>query len=90
MIEQLRAIVGERYALKTGLILLSGVFALAIVSLALGLQHRRRQLVELKVDFVATVSHELRTPLASVRLLAETLERQPESILKGKSVFGGD
>jgi two-component system, OmpR family, sensor histidine kinase SenX3 len=39
-------------------------------------QHGRYRYVELKSDFVATVSHELRTPLASIRLLAETLERK--------------
>ncbi len=75
---------GDRYLLKTGLILLSGIFALMIVSLAVGLQHRRRQLVELKADFVATVSHELRTPLASVRLLAETLERRLDGDAKAR------
>ncbi len=66
----------ERYRLKTGLVALSALFALAIVTLALVLQHRRHQLLELKADFVATVSHELRTPLASVRLMSETLERR--------------
>ncbi len=65
-----------RYRLKTGLVVLTAVLALGIVTLALVLQHRRHQLVQLKADFVATVSHELRTPLASVRLLAETLERR--------------
>src|SRR5207245_1147593 len=37
--------------------------------------HRQRQLSEMKSNFVSSVSHELRAPIASVRLLAESLER---------------
>ncbi len=74
--EQALGDVEARYSLKTGLIALSAIFALAVVTLATVLQHRRHRLLELKADFVATVSHELRTPLASVRLLGETLERR--------------
>jgi signal transduction histidine kinase len=36
---------------------------------------REHQLSELKTNFVSSVSHELRAPIASVRLLAESLER---------------
>ncbi len=36
---------------------------------------RQQQLSELKSNFVSSVSHELRAPIASVRLLAESLER---------------
>lgn len=36
---------------------------------------RQRHLAELKTDFVSSVSHELRAPIASVRLMAESLER---------------
>jgi signal transduction histidine kinase len=36
---------------------------------------RQVQLNEMKSDFVSSVSHELRTPIASVRLMAESLER---------------
>jgi signal transduction histidine kinase len=36
---------------------------------------RQQQLSELKSDFVSSVSHELRAPIASVRLMAEGLER---------------
>ncbi len=74
--DQALGAIGARHALKTGLVAVSALFALAIVSLALVLQHRRHQLLELKADFVAAVSHELRTPLASMRLLGETLERR--------------
>jgi len=37
--------------------------------------HRQLRLNELKSDFVSSVSHELRAPIASVRLMAEGLER---------------
>lgn len=66
----------ERFWLKTGFVGGSAALALAIVVLALLLQRRRHRFVELKSDFVATVSHELRTPLASIRLMAETLQRR--------------
>jgi signal transduction histidine kinase len=56
------------------------VLAAAITALVgLGSAHRafRRQLrlSEMKSNFVSSVSHELRAPIASVRLLAESLER---------------
>ncbi len=37
--------------------------------------HRQQELAALKSNFVSSVSHELRAPLASVRLMAESLER---------------
>ena len=37
--------------------------------------HRQQRLAVLKSDFVSSVSHELRAPIASVRLMAEGLER---------------
>jgi len=36
---------------------------------------RQQQVAEMKTNFVSSVSHELRAPIASVRLLAESLER---------------
>ncbi|MEJ0090276.1 MAG: histidine kinase dimerization/phospho-acceptor domain-containing protein [Limisphaerales bacterium] len=36
---------------------------------------REQQLSEMKSNFVSSVSHELRAPIASVRLMAENLER---------------
>ena len=36
---------------------------------------RQQQLSEMKSNFVSSVSHELRAPIASVRLMAESLER---------------
>ncbi|AKJ04846.1 phospho-acceptor domain-containing protein [Archangium gephyra] len=66
----------QRYGLKTLLVATCGALAVAIVVMAVVAQHGRYRYVELKSDFVATVSHELRTPLASIRLLAETMERK--------------
>ena len=37
--------------------------------------HREQRLSEMKTNFVSSVSHELRAPIASVRLMAESLER---------------
>lgn len=37
--------------------------------------HRQLRLNEMKSNFVSSVSHELRAPIASVRLLAESLDR---------------
>lgn len=66
----------RRLATKTALVAGTGLLAMAVFGLGLAWQRRERALVELKHDFVSAVSHELRTPLASVRLLAETLERR--------------
>ena len=48
--------------------------ALALLSLWRNF-HRQLRLAELKDNFVSSVSHELRAPIASVRLMAEGLER---------------
>jgi signal transduction histidine kinase len=37
--------------------------------------YRQQRLAEMKSNFVSSVSHELRAPIASVRLMAESLER---------------
>lgn len=57
--------------------LILGAAAVAIVGFALTRRAYLRQvrLNEAKSNFVASVSHELRAPIASVRLLAEGLER---------------
>jgi signal transduction histidine kinase len=74
--------ISRRYRLKTLLTVASGMLALVIVILAVVFQHRRHRYLQLKSDFVASVSHELRTPLASIRLLAETLERRTAGLEK--------
>ena len=66
----------KRYGLKSLLVAICGALAVAIVVLAGVAQHRKFRFVELKSDFVATISHELRTPVATIRVLAETLERR--------------
>ncbi len=66
----------ENYRVKSLSLVGSIGLALVIVVLAVVLASRKQRFVELKNDFVATVSHELRTPLASLRLMAETVERR--------------
>lgn len=68
----------ERFVVKSVLLGISAALTLAIAALAVLAQRRKLRFVELKSDFVATVSHELRTPLASMRVMAETLERRLE------------
>jgi signal transduction histidine kinase len=57
------------------LIAVAAVAALAGFVAAYHAFHRQLRLSELKSNFVSSVSHELRAPIASVRLLAESLER---------------
>jgi two-component system sensor histidine kinase SenX3 len=66
----------ENYRVKSLSLVGSVGLALVIVVLAVVLASRKQRFVELKNDFVSTVSHELRTPLASLRLMAETVERR--------------
>ena len=61
--------------------LFGALIVFATVAAAMGLFAARRafyrqlRLNEMKSDFVSSVSHELRAPIASVRLMAEGLER---------------
>jgi signal transduction histidine kinase len=73
--EQLLAQHRQR-TLLTGALLL-GVAAVAAFGLWAAWRAFQRQLRfnEMKSNFVSSVSHELRAPIASVRLLAESLER---------------
>jgi len=51
--------------------------------------HQQRRLGEMKSNFVSSVSHELRAPIASIRLLAENLERgKIAEPAKQKEYFG--
>jgi signal transduction histidine kinase len=66
----------------------SGVAAIGFVSAWRGFREQAR-LSELKSNFVSSVSHELRAPIASMRLLAEALERGKISDdAKKKEYFG--
>ncbi len=58
-----------------GLILASALAALIGFLTARRAFYRQLRLNEMKSDFVSSVSHELRAPIASVRLMAEGLER---------------
>lgn len=65
----------QRTFLFGGLILASGLAAVVGLIAAYRSFRRQLRLSELKSDFVSSVSHELRAPIASVRLMAESLER---------------
>jgi len=71
------------------LILVSSTVALAgLVSAYRGFQ-QQILLNEMKSNFVSSVSHELRAPIASMRLLAESLERgKIAGPVKQKEYFG--
>ncbi len=71
-------------ALKLGLLALALAFGVGVVALSFAVQRRERALVEAKSALVSTVSHELRTPLASLRVMAETLERKLEGVPQAK------
>lgn len=49
--------------------------------------HRQLRLSEMKSNFVSSVSHELRAPIASVRLMAESLERGKVSELSRQQEY---
>ena len=57
---------------------------LGLVLLIIAVQRREQALIDAKAALVSTVSHELRTPLASLRVMAETLERKLEGVPQAK------
>jgi signal transduction histidine kinase len=61
--------------LLVGLVAASAFAALIGVAASWRAFRRQLRLNELKSNFVSSVSHELRSPIASVRLMAESLER---------------
>ena len=65
-----------RYRLKALLEVVIAALVFGVMGLGGWIYRRRHRFLELKSDFVSAVSHELRTPLASIRLMAETLERR--------------
>jgi len=66
----------SRLVLKSLLALVTLLLGVGVVWATQQAQARRARYLALQSDFVATVSHELRTPLASMRVMAETLERR--------------
>ncbi|MCC6333286.1 MAG: HAMP domain-containing histidine kinase, partial [Myxococcales bacterium] len=68
----------SRFTLKTLLALVTLLLGVGVVAVTAWAQSRRARYLALQSDFVSTVSHELRTPLASMRVMAETLERKLE------------
>jgi signal transduction histidine kinase len=65
-----------RHAMLLAALVAASAFAALIGVIASWLAFRRQlRLNELKSNFVSSVSHELRSPIASVRLMAESLER---------------
>lgn len=73
--ELLYARQSQRTLLFGGLIVLSALVTLIGLITAHRAFRRQLRLNEMKSNFVSSVSHELRAPIASVRLLAESLER---------------
>ena len=66
----------RRHALLLAGLVAASAFASLVGVIASWLAFRRQlRLNELKSNFVSSVSHELRAPIASVRLMAESLER---------------
>ncbi len=65
----------KRIALFGALIVVSALAALIGFLAARRAFNRQLQLSDMKSNFVSSVSHELRAPIASVRLMAEGLER---------------
>ncbi|HEY1790508.1 MAG TPA: HAMP domain-containing sensor histidine kinase [Verrucomicrobiae bacterium] len=67
----------ERRRFQLFAILILGAFFSAFIGLLATWRafYRQRELNEMKTNFVSSVSHELRAPIASVRLMAENLER---------------
>ena len=65
----------RRTLLFGALIVLSALAAVIGLITAYRAFRREQQLGEMKSNFVSSVSHELRAPIASVRLMAENLER---------------
>ncbi len=76
--------VHDRYRLKAALEVVIAVLVFGVMGLGAWVYRRRHRFLELKSDFVSAVSHELRTPLASIRLMAETLERRTKDLPKAR------
>ncbi|HZO13873.1 MAG TPA: HAMP domain-containing sensor histidine kinase [Polyangiaceae bacterium] len=73
-----------RYRLKAALEFVIAALVFGVMILGAVIYRRRHRFLELKSDFVSAVSHELRTPLASIRLMAETLERRAKGVPRAR------
>ena len=72
--------VQSRYRLKAFLEVLIALLCFGLMGAGWWVYRRKQRFLELKSEFVSAVSHELRTPLASIRLMAETLERKTQGM----------
>lgn len=71
-----RAAIDERLLFKAIPLGAVALLSFAVAALAILLQRRRAAYLELRGRLLAAVTHELKTPLASIRAMAETLERR--------------
>ncbi|NVJ61601.1 MAG: HAMP domain-containing histidine kinase [Gammaproteobacteria bacterium] len=69
---------------KIALLLILTLLSIFALYSILQRQARKEQYIQLKEDFVNLVSHELKTPLASIRLMAETLQKRLDKQLSSK------
>jgi len=58
--------------------------AVAVTLMAFTLQRRREAYIRLRASLLTAVTHELKTPLASIRAMAETLERRLDGDARAK------
>lgn len=58
--------------------------AVAVTLMAFTLQRRREAYIRLRASLLTAVTHELKTPLASIRAMAETLERRLDGDTRAK------
>ncbi len=72
--------VRSRYRLKAWLEVFVALLSFGLMGAVWFVYLRKQRFLELKSEFVSAVSHELRTPLASIRLMAETLERKTKGM----------
>lgn len=74
--EAARAAIDERLLFKAIPLGAVALLSIAVAALAILLQRRRAAYLELRGRLLTAVTHELKTPLASIRAMAETLERR--------------
>jgi hypothetical protein len=72
--------ISRRFAWKVTLVAICGILGISLAGFGVALQRRRHRNLVSQALMVAQVSHELRTPLASMRVIAETLDRRVGSL----------